>query len=180
MNKIYMKQVDGVYTCDVLLSVKQWIDILKDSTITQEHYLKMLVDWYHEPNHEQSSTHMTNKYFPNYDKSPYNGYVRAYANSIMYKYAFSIVWDEKPEKEEYTFYPVLFDGYYYYDEKDQKNLFCWRLKKEAVEALKISNYCNYFKEIDQILLDLELNSQLLNEPIGDGRKEYDDKRVKKL
>lgn len=179
MKKIYMNQVDGVYSCDVSLSVKQWIDILKDSTITQEHYLKMLVDWYLEPNHAQSSKNMTDKYHPHHKNSPYNGYVKAYASSIMSKYDFCIIWDEKSNNEIYSYYPLIFDGYYDYDEKYKNTFFYWRLKKEIVEALYVSNYCNYFKVQNQMILDLEITSQLMNEPIGEGKNRYDDKTVKK-
>ncbi len=59
---IRVKKEDGVYDCDVSITVEEWKELLQDKEITTEKILRILLLYYNEPNHASTSENLSQKF----------------------------------------------------------------------------------------------------------------------
>lgn len=140
------KDSKGVYSCQIPISVEQWIELLDDKSIISSEWKKVLYSFYFMPQHKATCTQCADKY--GHTKNTYNSGISALGKAIIKKLGtFSIV----DEDGESRFWPVAIGK-----GRDIKVngawQFEWQLREELVKALQShlldSVIAQYLSEID--------------------------------
>lgn len=129
-NKIYLKQnTDGFLSCDIGLSVEDWIAILQNGDITTSNYQYALLCFYKEPGHSSTCKALGEKiYGSQKDAQKFNSWIMHYGQNIVNNLDRFHIYDFK-DKER--FWPVTMLG------KDiNDGLFEWTLRPEIVQAIE--------------------------------------------
>ena len=122
------------------LSTEEWIEILKNDTITKELDLSLFHVLYTSKNYRASASSIGSKlgYKGKYTSSPLNSEIGRYAKRIAkyYDINFSI-----RKNRKYKFWDLFFNGH------NEGQYFIWELKPEIIEALEASKvletlYCS--------------------------------------
>lgn len=125
LKKVILK--DGAYTCDVGISVDEWVEILNDDSLTNDNYAEALVRFYREPDHKATCKHLGEKY----GDSPhsFNATIVAFAKAVQKRLArFEITGKDGNQ----TYWIIPMTG------KTVGDHFEWTLRPELVEAIEKS------------------------------------------
>lgn len=117
---------NGIYECDIDISVEEWKKILKDENIVERNYIDMLIKFYNEPEHKSTCKAIGEKYniSPQSPNSIITNFAKA-AQKILNR--FEVIGTEgKP-----TYWIIPMTGKYL-----DNNNFEWTMRPELVQALE--------------------------------------------
>lgn len=131
VNYMDFKKVElnnGVYHCDIDISVDEWKTILQDKNLFSDNYKEALIKFYTEPNHKSTCKALGEKY--NVSPQSFNGTITNFAKAVQKKLnRFEIIGtDGKPT---YWIIPML--------GKHIGEFFEWTIRPELVQAMKEIN-----------------------------------------
>lgn len=117
---------NGIYECDIDISVEEWKKILEDENIVERNYIDMLIKFYSEPEHKSTCKAIGEKYniSPQSPNSIITNFAKA-AQKILNR--FEVISTEgKP-----TYWIIPMTGKYL-----DNNNFEWTMRPELVQALE--------------------------------------------
>lgn len=131
VNYMDFKKVElnnGVYHCDIDISVDEWKTILQDKNLFSDNYKEALIKFYTEPNHKSTCKALGEKH--NVSPQSFNGTITNFAKAVQKKLnRFEIIGtDGKPT---YWIIPML--------GKHTGEFFEWTIRPELVQAMKEIN-----------------------------------------
>ncbi len=128
----------GTFSCELDISVGEWVEILSDNTITTQSYKDTLMAFYKEPNHKASCKDLSLKYDGNAkDAQKYNANMTHFGKAVVaHLNRFHIIDTDGSER----FWPVAINP----GKSLNNGLFEWTLRKEVVEAIEKLDWNNQF------------------------------------
>lgn len=126
---------DGIYNCDIGISVDEWKILLKDDSFMNDNVKDVLVKFYNEPEHKSTCKALGEKF--NISAQSINGTVTAFTKAVQKKLnRFEIIGiDEQP-----TYWIIAMTG------KNVGSYFEWTMREELVQAMEEIN----FKSINKL------------------------------
>lgn len=123
MTTKYVTKNNGIFSCDLTISVTDWTNILESDQFTKYHHT--LSQFLKEPEHKATCALLGEKY--SVSPQAFNSRITAFSKAVQKKLGqFSIVTEEGKE----TFWPITMLG------KRKGKHFEWQLKPELVQAMK--------------------------------------------
>lgn len=116
---------NGIYNCDIGISVEEWKNILSDNSLMNENAKDALIKFYNEPEHKSTCKALGEKY--KISAQSINGTVTAFTKAIQKKLnRFEIIGtDEQP-----TYWIIAMTG------KHSGSYFEWTMREELVKAIE--------------------------------------------
>lgn len=119
---------DGRYFVDIDISVDEWKDMLSNANIFFPKDRKMVLYWYHMPDHQASAKTIINQYSLRLNKSPFNSNIQSLSPRILkHLNRFWVEQATKPGRPSY--WCILFEGWH------EAKSFVWKLRDELVQAI---------------------------------------------
>ena len=181
MENITLNIHDGIYTCDIGISVEEWVEILKNPDVTSQNARDMLIRFYCEPDHKATCTAIAQKY--DLTTSSVNSTVTQFGIAVKKHLNRFEVKDENGADDE-RFWCIPIGRGEYVD-----SLFEWTLRPELAEAIKRTHltWVPFYNELAEKLLQykdnrgplLDIILSLPDEHIA-YLKEYDGKPIKDI
>ncbi len=163
----------GTYSCELDISVDEWVKILSDSTITKQSYKDALLDFYNEPNHSSTCAALAMKHYGNTnDSQKYNACVSNFGEAVVKRLNRFQIINTNGTK---SYWPVamnpgkaLSDGH-----------FEWTLRDEVAKAIEVLGWNKrftwipFFTELaDKLLTYKNDRSELVSIAYETGNAKY--------
>ena len=181
METITLNIHDGIYTCDIGITVDEWVDILKNPDVTSQNARDMLIRFYCEPDHKATCTAIAQKY--DLTTSSVNSTVTQFGSALKkYLNRLEVKNENGSDDERFWCVPIGLGRYV-------EDYFEWTLRPELAEAIKRTHltWVPFYNELAETLLQfkddrkplLDIILSLPNEHIA-YLKEYDGKPIKDI
>jgi len=125
-----LNEYNGVYTCDIGITVDKWKELLQDPNIMKQGGLDMLIKFYNEPDHKSTCKLIAQKYDNEVVSAPssYNAHNTNLGKNICNSLDFSI---KKDGEQIECYWAVAMIG-----KRIEDNLFEWQLRPEVSKAME--------------------------------------------
>ena len=148
---------NGVYDCDIDVTVDEWKKILEDKNIKENNYIDMLIKFYNEPEHKSTCKAIGEKYniSPQSPNSIITNFAKA-AQKILNRF------EVKSTEGKPTYWIIPMTGKYI-----ENNNFEWTMRPELVQAIE---------ELKIIKQQIKINSiEALVRKVNSDLKEFGEK-----
>lgn len=120
---------EGCYTCDIDISVDEWKNILKDTSLTTENYKEKLLMFYHTPKYKSTCKELAIKY--KIHPQSINSTITRFAEAVQKRLnSFEIIGVDGNA----SFWIILMQGRHI--KISGRKYFEWTLRPELVDAIK--------------------------------------------
>jgi len=131
MEQRYLRYYNGRYEADIDITVEEWKSMLQNENIFYKEALDMVLKWYKEIGHQETSKAIMAKYSPELKGTPYNGIVIGLTNRILkYLNRFEVIGTDGNKSK----FIVPFEGWH--QDYNPSKHFVWKLRDELVQALE--------------------------------------------
>ena len=126
------KDSKGVLSCDVPITKEQWLDILRNRTVTTAQYLKVLLSFYFMPDHRATCAQCEKEY--GLPSGTYNVCISHFGKAVSKLFDDFEIVDDTADSPRLWPIPMGKGKTIIVDGSPQ---FEWQLRKELVEALEV-------------------------------------------
>lgn len=134
MEKRYLKLDNAVYSAYIDITVSEWKEMLKNSSVFDDASIMMINYWYNQADHQATSKEIMIKYDIQSKNSPFNGIVVGLGRRIIkYLNRFEVIGTQGNK----SYFILPFEGWH--ENYDTSNKFVWKLRDELVTAIEELN-----------------------------------------